>query len=120
MDQEKLHQMMMGRCFTITGKTLEFNICGLETSCVANAGIDDLEQRVKDGIPESLQYSCLYWATHLTAVKHAAVSLHLLDFFRSLTALYWLEALSLIGGLRKGLSALQDVTSLYEVRTCQP
>ena len=111
--------MMVGRCFTIMGKTLEFNICGLETSRVANAGIDDLEQRVRDGIPESLQYSCLYWATHLTAANHAAVSQHLLDFFRSLMVLYWLEALSLIGGLRKGLSALQRVASLFEVRTGQ-
>ena len=100
--------------------TLRFNICGLETSCVANADVDDLEQRVKDGIPESLQYSCLYWATHLTTANRKAVSQHLLDFLWSLTALYWFEALSLIGGLRKGLSALQDVMNLYEVRTKWP
>ena len=112
--------MMMGRCFTITGKTLEFNICGLKTSCVANAGIDDLEQRARDGIPESLQYSCPYWAAHLTAANRLTVSQHLLDFFWSPMVMYWLEALSLLGGLRNGLSALQRVASLFEVRTGQP
>ena len=83
-------------------------------------GVDDLKQRVKDGISEPLQYSCLYWTTHLTAANRAAVGRYLLDFFRSLMILYWLEVLSLIGGLKKGLSALQNVSDLFEVRTSQP
>ena len=112
--------MMVGRCFTIMGKTLEFNICGLETSRVANARIDDLEQRVRDGIPESLQYSCLYWAAHLMAANRVTVSQHLSDFFRSLMVLYWLKALSLLSGLRNGLSALQRMASLFEVRANWP
>ena len=104
----------------IIGTILKFNICGLETLCVANVDIDGLEQRVKDGIPESLQYSSPYWATHLTAANRAAVNQHVLDFFRSLTVLYWLEALSLIGELKEGFSAFQDIINLYEVRTGQP
>ena len=120
MDPEQLHQALAERCFTIMRTTLRFNMCGLETSYLANVDVDDLEQKVKDGISEPLQYSCLYWVTHLTAVNRAASSRHLLDFFQSLLVLYWLEVLSLIGGLKKGLSALQDVSNLYEVRTDQP
>lgn len=31
----------------------------METSGIANADVNDLEQRIKDGIPKSLQYSRL-------------------------------------------------------------
>ena len=120
MDPEQLHQRMVERCFVIMRTELKFNICGLEMSCVANADIADLEQRVKDKIPECLQYSCLYWPAHLTKANHATVGQHLLDFLRSLRILYWLEVLSLIGGLKTGLNALQYVSSLYEVRTGHP
>ena len=98
------------------GTMLRFNICELETSYVANADITDLDERTKRNIPESLRYSCLYWATHLTEANCDSVAGLIAGFLGSLQLLYWFEVLSLIGGVGKGIDALQSVVDAYEVR----
>lgn len=114
-DTEQLQQAVVEKCLIIMRTTLKFDICALETSCFANADIADLTRRIDDHIPESLQYSCLYWATHLTPNNCPAVSRLLMEFFQSMGLLFWLEVLGLIGGLRTGLDALRWVWDLSEV-----
>ena len=74
-----------------------------------------MQQRVKDKITESLQYSCLYWFTHFTVVNRDTIDQLVAEFFGGLRILYWLEVLSLIGGLKKGLDALGAVSGIYNV-----
>lgn len=114
-NSEQLHQAMIAKCFNIMRAGLMFNICALESSYIANTNVPDLRQHIKDKIAESLQYSCLYWVTHFTEVDRATVDPLVAEFFGGLRVLYWLEALSIVGGLKKGLDVLGTVISLYEV-----
>ena len=107
---------MIEKSFSIMGRMLQFNICELETSYVANADVTDLDERIKGKIPESLRYSCLYWATHLTEVNRESIAGLITGFLNSLQLLYWFEVLSLISGVGKGIEALQSVADTYEVR----
>ena len=115
-DSATLHRAMFDKSFSLMGRMLRFNICELETSYVANADITDLAQRTKEKIPESLRYSCLYWATHLTEANCESVAGLITEFLGSLQLLYWFEVLGLVGGVGKGIEALRSVAEIYEVR----
>ena len=52
-------------CLKTMTRQLRFNICELEDSRLANAEVGDLPSRVKENIPDPLQYSCLHWLDHL-------------------------------------------------------
>jgi hypothetical protein len=56
---------------------LRFNICKLEDSRLANADIKDIPSRVKQNISDPLQYSCLYWLSHLFLPPRQPRSTHL-------------------------------------------
>ena len=94
---------------------LVFNICGLESSYMANADIPTLEERVRSKIPENLQYSCLYWITHYTRVNQDTNDALILSLLQSLQFLYWIEVLSLTGQLRMALDSLQSVLAFCKV-----
>lgn len=98
---------------------LRLNICDLETSYAANMDVNDLPQKIKDNIPESLLYSCLYWATHITEANRTAVMLLVSEFLLCLKAIYWVEVLSLVDDLRIGLDTLQNVMVFFKVRSGQ-
>ena len=112
---EQLHQRMIERSLVLMKTSLRFNICELETSSVANKDIPDLGQKVNNKVCESLQYSCLYWVSHFAEASRQTIECHVIEFFRSLRVLYWLEVLGLIGGMRNGLDALRCLAGLYEV-----
>lgn len=113
---DQIDQTMAEKCLNIMRAGLRFNICDLKSSYVANEGIPDLQQRVHAHIPESLQYSCLYWTTYFIRADRKTVDELVSDFFRGLQVLYWLEVLSLIGDLRNGLNALEVIADIYHVR----
>lgn len=112
---EQLHATMLETSITLMKTKLKFNICSLETSYVANKDVHDLPQKIKDNIPESLIYSCLYWTTHFTEANRGAVEAPVSEFFRCLEGVYWVEVLSLVDGLKTGLDALQSVITFFNV-----
>lgn len=112
---QQLNQIMFEKCSKLMQTTLRFNICELESSCIANGDIPDLQQRITERIPESLQYSCLYCFTHFTVINRPLVDGMIEKFFSSLYGLYWLEVLSLINGLKKGLDTLRSIADIYQV-----
>lgn len=112
---EQLHAVMLETSLNLMKTSLRFNICDLKTSFIANKGVNDLPKKIKGSIPESLIYSCMYWTTHLTKANRATVEVLVSGFFRCLKAVYWIEVLSLVDGLRIGLSALQSVMDFFNV-----
>ena len=112
---DQLNQVMMDKCFNFMQTGLVFNICGLESSYMANADIPTLEERVRSKIPENLQYSCLYWITHYTRVDQDTNDALILSLLQSLRFLYWIEVLSLIGQLRMALDSLQSASVFCKV-----
>ena len=105
-------------CLKTMIRDLRFNICRLEDSQVANAAIKDLPSRIKDSIPDELQYSSLYWSNHICVHSANGISRtlgSLKEFFEGLYPLYWIEALSLMGMVPIGALSLRRVISLIKV-----
>jgi hypothetical protein len=108
-------------CLEEMVENLRFNICGLEDSRLANADVKDLESRIKENISDALQYSSLYWSNHLCFTPDTGegrVWDMLRKFFEGPYALFWVEALSIMGMLRIGVPSLRELTSkLVKVST---
>lgn len=110
-----LNQDMIEKCLNHMRSKLRFNVCGLESSSLANKDVPNLKQKVKENIPEELEYSCVYWITHYTGANPSTVDGMVGTFFSGLQVLYWLEALSLIDQLDKGIETLRRVSDIYNV-----
>jgi len=101
-------------CLEKMVEQLRFNICGLEDSRLANAGVKGLASRIKDNISDALQYSSLYWPNHLCFTPDTGETRvwdMLRKFFEGPYALFWVEVLSLMGMLRIGVPRLRELTS---------
>lgn len=115
---EEINGYMVERALDILNISLRFNICGLETSYVANKDLPCLAEKVKECIPLSLQYSCLYWEKHLVFIK-ALSNVHvstLRALLLSPKAIYWIEALSLMGRVLDATHILQSLEAKCIVR----
>jgi hypothetical protein len=104
-------------CLITMTKELEFNICKLETSCVLNADVQHLDDRVREKISDALQYSTMHWSSHLCSGSPPArkVSELLSTFFTGVQLLYWLEVLSLMGRVPVAISALRLMKACFKV-----
>jgi hypothetical protein len=101
-------------CLETMVEQLRFNICGLEDSRIANADVKGLAWRIKANISDALQYSSLYWSNHLCFTPDTGerrVWGKLKKFFEGPYALFWVEALSIMGMLRIGVTNLRELTS---------
>jgi hypothetical protein len=93
-DLSEAHRQLAHSCLNLMLDTLEFNICKLESSYVANIDVPDLESRIAKHILPSLSYACVFWDNHL---EHIAFELDLflkLGSFFETKFLFWLEVLS--------------------------
>jgi hypothetical protein len=108
-------------CLDTMVEQLRFNICGLEDSRLANADVKGLAWRIKENISDALQYSSLHWSNHLCFTPDTGerrVWDKLKKFFEGPYALFWVEALSIMGMLRIGVTNLRELISkLVKVRT---
>ncbi|KIM86959.1 hypothetical protein PILCRDRAFT_293290 [Piloderma croceum F 1598] len=100
-------------CFRIM-ETLRFNICNLETSYLPNRQVIGLPGRIEAAIKDHLIYSCQFWADHLQiAARNDGLTSKLEDFVRRYL-FYWLEVLSLIGGVHLASPALLKASKWLE------
>jgi hypothetical protein len=105
-------------CLRVMVKQLRFNICKLEDSRLANVDIEDLSSRIKDNISDALQYSALYWSSHLCSTPNNGdqhVWELLKEFFEGLYGLFWIELLSIMGAIPMGALSLRQVISWAQV-----
>jgi len=109
-------------CLWTMVKQLRFNICKLEDSRLANTDIKDLPLRIEQNISDPLQYSSLYWSTHLRStpdeIQHGVILGSLKEFFEGLYPLFWIEVLSILGMVPIGAPSLRGVISLVKVCSC--
>lgn len=117
--QEEVHSRMFEGCFALMKRDLRFNVCKLDDSFRLNKDVSGLPERVKQGLSEALCYGSLFWLSHL---KESSVNVKegstkkILGFLVSREALFWVEALSLMDAVDRGIVILQDCTCLYTVR----
>ncbi|KAL5480181.1 hypothetical protein ACEPAI_1451 [Sanghuangporus weigelae] len=106
------------RCLDTMRIGLKFNICDLESSYLENKAVSDLACRVKENIPEKLQYSCSYWMEHIAQGGDVHVLQgFVIDLLGSPRSLYWIEVLSLLSDLEVGKDTLLKCRELFQVRS---
>jgi len=107
-------------CLKTMVDQLRFNICELEDSRLANADVKDLQLRIEQNIPDTLQYSCFYWSDHLCSTPangDQRVWGSLSEFFEGSHPLFWVEVLSIMGMVPIGAPSLRRVISWANVST---
>ena len=98
-------------CLRTMIEHLRFNICKLGDSRLTNADVHDLQSRIKENISDALQYSSLDWSNHVCFGADNGDWAVLRTFFEGPYALFWIEALSIMGMVSIGVPSLRRVSS---------
>src|ERR1700733_4127836 len=90
------HEEIAAACLRIMAGQLRFNVCGLSSSYVRNADVEDLEDSIAANIPPHVHLACRTWTYHISQLQAFEPTLvqMISDFFRS-HLLFWLEVMSL-------------------------
>jgi hypothetical protein len=101
-------------CLETMLKELRFNVCKLDDSRLANTDVKDLQSRIEENISDPLQYSSLYWSSHLcfspdSLTRDPRALGNLKGFFEGPYPLYWIEILSIMGMVPMGAPSLRRV-----------
>ena len=118
-DLQRANVLLGAACLKRMVEKLRFNICDLSPG-VANKDVPDLPSRIKDNIPDTLQYSSLYWSNHLccnAAVIGEDVWGDLKKLFEGPIVLFWIEVLSIMGMVRISIPSLQMIWAIVKVST---
>ncbi|KAG6915167.1 hypothetical protein DXG01_012919 [Tephrocybe rancida] len=106
------HAFLAKRCYEIMKIQLCFNICGLESSFVKDADVQDLQKHIQDKIDSSLKYAVLMWMAHLnSATDPDMVLLNGPQLFVEKLLLYWVEVVNLLKARREGMNMLHMSTA---------
>ena len=100
-------------------KHLRVNMCDLEEPAPHYTELEGLGERIAEKIPRELQYSCLYWASHLAQAGQGARTPEIVKFFIEFMenhVLHWLEVLSLVDRLYTALGSIRAVEAWWQVR----
>ncbi|TFK66201.1 WD40 repeat-like protein [Pluteus cervinus] len=115
---DQLQRLAFKSCFQTLNKELKFNICRLESSSSLNKNIQNLPDKIAAHISESLQYCSLFWFSHLEGVTlkedDKAVKASVSGFLKSTKVLFWLEVLSLLNAVGRGIMMLRDSREFFK------
>ncbi|KAG6912976.1 hypothetical protein DXG01_010675, partial [Tephrocybe rancida] len=101
------HAFLAQRSYDIMEKELCFNICGLESSFVKDADVQDLQECIQDKIHSSLKYAVLAWMAHLNCTTDPdKVLQNSPQLFVEKLLLYWTEVVNLLNARREGMQML--------------
>jgi hypothetical protein len=117
--KEETHYSIFSRSLYVMSKTLRRDIYGLRAPGYPIKKVKPLE-------PDPLaaaRYSCIYWAEHLsdwnpnrcTDYRGDLQNGGIIDEFIKKKYLYWLEALSLCGGMSDGVALIIKLEALLQV-----
>ena len=116
--QGDVHRDLAVASLSVMKAGLRFNICGLETSYLANSEVLDLDKRVEENIPPDLLYACQFWATHLQDVAFDVELAQLMgQFVTGKHVLFWLEALGVSKLIGNAYWALRSAEKWFQVRS---
>jgi hypothetical protein len=111
-DEKQAHRTLASSCIQLMSTSLKQDICGVGVPGVL---VTDIESdRVQQCLPPEVEYACLYWVQHLkkSAALHESGMVHQ---FLQKHLLHWLEALSLMRKLDKGILAITSLEFLVNV-----
>jgi hypothetical protein len=107
-------------CLRTMNEELRFNMCQLETSSLMNSDVVDLNIRIHTYISDALQYSCVYFSEHLSSGVDPSsdVKGQLNTFLGCERALFWMEAISLLGEAPAATASLRTLRAWLKVTRC--
>ncbi|KAG8835383.1 POC1 centriolar protein A [Serendipita sp. 400] len=112
-DMAEAHRLMAKRCLAIMKQGLCFNICQLKTSFVLNNKVQDMKERISKYISKELQYGCVYWPDHIVqgnvTFHDREVEVSVLQITENGYPLFWMEIISALEKVPKGIKDLQAV-----------
>ncbi|EXL63718.1 hypothetical protein FOPG_20008 [Fusarium oxysporum f. sp. conglutinans race 2 54008] len=112
-DEKVTHRRLTSNCLRVMRGALRENMCGLSFPGVRRSTVDRL-QLARCLAPE-VQYACLYWVYHQTAVEYEQDDSQQVYRFLSTNFLHWLEAMSLMGRIGESLDILRSLASWLNV-----
>ncbi|CCA75444.1 hypothetical protein PIIN_09427 [Serendipita indica DSM 11827] len=100
---------------------LKFNICDIKSSFYLNRQLPDLEARVSKLIPRKLRYGSLHWLFHVSETDggwRRRLKNELRYIVTTPYPLYWMEILSVIGGVGRAIGQLEEDTKgrIHEIQ----
>ncbi|CCA70407.1 hypothetical protein PIIN_04346 [Serendipita indica DSM 11827] len=101
------------KCLKSPTEGLQFNICRIETSFYLNKQLPDLDTRISKFIRKRLQYASLHWLFHAVDTDDSwrrTFKNEIEQILRTPYVLYWIEVLSLTGGVPRAIAGLRAVT----------
>jgi len=101
------HARLTRSCFRIMKSHLRFNICDLPSSFLLDSEVPDLNDRIQANIGDSLRYSCLHWAQHMSQTSSGDGWREIGDFLQ-LNVLFWIEAMNLLDSQARCTPMLQQ------------
>jgi hypothetical protein len=93
-------------CLRIMNENLRRDICDIKDPYLENTKISDLQARLDRFVPESLQYACIYWISHVVSASVLPALIEELETFCKTHLLHWIEVLSLLQNLGAGYHGL--------------
>ncbi|KAG7427685.1 Vegetative incompatibility protein HET-E-1 [Fusarium oxysporum f. sp. raphani] len=115
-DEKVTHRRLTSNCLRVMRGALRENMCGLSFPGVRRSTVDRL-QLARCLAPE-VQYACLYWVYHQTAVECEQDDSQQVYRFLSTHFLHWLEAMSLMGRIGESLDILRSLASWLKGGKC--
>ena len=113
-----VHYAMFSASLRVLSSTLRRDIYGLKSPGIS---IDEVEQPEPDPLAR-VRYGCLHWVDHFydskvgVDIAQALMDQGLIDRFLRRNFLHWLEALSLLRGMTRGIYLVARLHSLAEAQ----
>ncbi|KAG8736526.1 POC1 centriolar protein A [Ceratobasidium sp. 414] len=119
-DLQEQNTVLAVSCMQTMKVELRFNICRLETSYLRNRDVPNLAARVEASVSRQLEYSCLYWTSHLVQAEKGPETTPggtLSELVTGPEMLYWIEVLSLANKLHTWSAGMQHLKDWCMVST---
>lgn len=112
-DENVAHRNLMKHCLRIMRSGLRENICSMPFPGARRYNVN--QQKVDECSSPELQYACLYWVHHRTAVDHELDDGQEVYDFLTEYFLHWLELMSLMGRSTESLGMLKSFRDWLQV-----
>ena len=119
-DSAEAHLLLFKHSLSLMVSSLRRDICDLRLPGSLIMEMDP--QKIREHIPPELEYACTSWVRHLESNVQAAnndiLGYDVLDTIRHFLeqkALYWLEALSLLGKMQESVLMLSTLQTIVQV-----
>ena len=111
-DQAAQHRSLAKTCFHVMKARLKFNIANIPSSFILDRDNHALSAQVARNIPDILQYACRNWHHHLCfdVATDSINNYGLLVGFIQLRAIFWIEAMNLLGSVGQCDEILQTAS----------